>query len=97
MSGEDRQHCIAGPVSDGNSGISKPPDRRGHAGNDLKAEPCRGQLCRLLAPPPEEKRIAAFKSHNCFPLTGELHQQCIGLLLLQRMLAGGLAGVDLFR
>ena len=94
VAGEDRQHGVAGAVSHRDAGVGEATDRRGDSGDDLEAESRGGECLRLLATAAEEERVSPLESHDALSGGGVLHQQGIGLLLLEGMASGGLPCVD---
>ena len=76
------------------AGVSEATDRRGDSRDDLEAESCGGECLRLLATAAEEERVSPLESHDVLSGGGVLHQQGIGLLLLEGMASGGLPYVD---
>ena len=96
VAGEDRQHGVAGPVGHRNAGVGEAPDRRGDSRNDLEAEPCGGKRLGFLTAPAEEEGVAPLEAHHALSGGGVLHQQGVGLLLLEGVPPRGLARIDDF-
>ena len=94
MSGKDRQDGVARPVGDGNARVGGPADGRGDARNDLEGKPRRGQFRRLLPATPEQEGISSLESDDTLALSGELHQQRVGLLLPEGVTSRRFSGVD---
>jgi hypothetical protein len=76
------------------AGIGGDSVGRAHAGDDLEGDPGSLERQRLLAPAPEDERIAPFQPHHRRQPRAELDQYLVQALLGHRVLARALPPVD---
>ena len=77
-----------------NSRIGRPGDRRCDSRHDLKWNFCLRRGLRFLATATENERIASFQTNHLIPGTCFFDQECIDLILRQRMRTCFFADID---
>src|SRR5208337_2785165 len=94
VSGVEHAGLCMVAVGQGNAGIGRGADRRGHAWADLERNAVLGQRLDLLAASAEHEGIAAFQPKHPPALLGELDQKGADLLLRQFVIVRPLPDID---
>ena len=96
MTGNDGERRGNASVRDGNTGVGGHGYRAGDARNYLEVNAIFAQSKSLLAAASENKRVAAFETHDDFSSAPFLDEQIINLGLRERVTARSFPNVNFF-
>ena len=97
MAGKKCDVRILRPMRHRNPGVSRPGNGRSNPRHNLKLNSNIDNGLGFFRAAPKNKRIAAFQPHNLFSFPRFLDQECVDLLLAQRVFARFFPSIDYLR